>query len=245
MLDHFLDCYGKITPSDVINNDKKMKQLMDVSQPISMYFKRINDCITYATDADTPYTPIQIVQVAYHAMVQTGYFDRELDEWDNKASTDKTWENLKIFFADKYNKLMQRQDITAAARGFQASNAMTEVSSALEHLATAATADCNAIETLIQANKTLTDTNKMFATQLSAIKTTLNQIKTDMKGKSGQPKTRIPLDPNGYCWSCGFKVGLRHNSRTCRFPKEGHQVEATQADTMGGSRRNKDWVPGA
>ena len=69
MLDHLLDCYGKITPSNVINNDKKMKQLMDVSQPISMYFKCINDCITYATDANTPYTPIQIVQVAYHAMV--------------------------------------------------------------------------------------------------------------------------------------------------------------------------------
>eukprot|EP00957_Ditylum_brightwellii_P045142 3422837-Ditylum_brightwellii.AAC.1 len=68
---------------------------------------------------------------------------------------------------------------------------MTEVSSALEHLATAATADRNAIETLIQANKTLTDTNKIFATQLSAIKTILNQIKTDMKGKSGQPRTRI------------------------------------------------------
>jgi hypothetical protein len=150
-----------------------------------------------------------------------------------------------VYFADKYNKIMQRQDINAQARGFQASNVMTEVSSALDHLATAATADCNAIDVLIQANKTLTETNKMFATQLSAIKTTLNQIKTDIKNQSRQPKSRIPLDPHGYCWSCGFKVGLMHNSRTCCFPKEGHQVEATRADTMGGSRRNKDWVPGA
>eukprot|EP00957_Ditylum_brightwellii_P093885 7149192-Ditylum_brightwellii.AAC.1 len=35
MWDHPLDRYGKITPSDVINNDKEMKQPMDVSQPIS------------------------------------------------------------------------------------------------------------------------------------------------------------------------------------------------------------------
>eukprot|EP00957_Ditylum_brightwellii_P182064 13871126-Ditylum_brightwellii.AAC.1 len=35
MLDHLLDCYGKITPSDVNNNDEKMKQSMDISQPIS------------------------------------------------------------------------------------------------------------------------------------------------------------------------------------------------------------------
>eukprot|EP00957_Ditylum_brightwellii_P110087 8396422-Ditylum_brightwellii.AAC.1 len=70
--------------------------------------------------------------------------------------------------------------------------------------------------------------NKMFATQLSAIKALLNQIKTDIKSQSGQPKSRI-----------------LHNSRTYRFPKEGYQVEATRADTMGSSRRNKDWVPGA
>eukprot|EP00957_Ditylum_brightwellii_P109517 8352204-Ditylum_brightwellii.AAC.1 len=63
----------------------------------------------------------------------------------------------------------------------------------------------------------------MFATQLSAIKTTLNHIKTDMKSKSRQLKTRIPLDPNRYCWSCGFKVGVTYNSRNCRFHKEGHQ----------------------
>lgn len=245
MLDHLLDRYGKITPSNVINNDEKMKQPMDVSQPISMYFKRINDCITYATDAETPYTPIQIVQITYHAMVQTGYFDRELDEWDSKVSTEKTWENFKLYFAEKYNKLMQRQDITAQAKGFQASNVMTEVSAALDHLATAATADRNAIEALIQSNKTLTATNKLFATQLSAIKTSLNQIRTDMKNMSGQPKSRIPLDPNGYCWSCGFKVGIRHNSRNCRFPKEGHQVEATRTNTMGGSRKNENWVPEA
>eukprot|EP00957_Ditylum_brightwellii_P052087 3950679-Ditylum_brightwellii.AAC.1 len=93
-------------------------------------------------------------------MVQTGYFDRELDKWDNKVSTDKTWEKLKVYFADKYNKLVQRQDITAQARGFQASNIMTEVSSALDHLATAAIADCIAIDALIQANKMLIETNK-------------------------------------------------------------------------------------
>eukprot|EP00957_Ditylum_brightwellii_P119777 9138431-Ditylum_brightwellii.AAC.1 len=34
-LDHLLDRYGKITPSNVINNDKKIKQPMDISQPIS------------------------------------------------------------------------------------------------------------------------------------------------------------------------------------------------------------------
>eukprot|EP00957_Ditylum_brightwellii_P075362 5726767-Ditylum_brightwellii.AAC.1 len=35
VLDRLLDCYGKINPSNIINNDEKMKQPMDISQPIS------------------------------------------------------------------------------------------------------------------------------------------------------------------------------------------------------------------
>eukprot|EP00957_Ditylum_brightwellii_P104120 7931647-Ditylum_brightwellii.AAC.1 len=59
-----------------------------------------------------------------------------------------------------------------------------------------------------------------------------------MKGKSGQPRARIPLDTNGYCWLCGFKVGATHNSRNCRYHKEGHQMEATRTN-------NEDCLPDA
>eukprot|EP00957_Ditylum_brightwellii_P169873 12929234-Ditylum_brightwellii.AAC.1 len=36
-----------------------------------------------------------------------------------------------------------------------------------------------------------------------------------------------PIDPHGYCWSCGFRVSTKHNSVTCKRKKDGHQDAAT------------------
>eukprot|EP00957_Ditylum_brightwellii_P136507 10410384-Ditylum_brightwellii.AAC.1 len=36
-----------------------------------------------------------------------------------------------------------------------------------------------------------------------------------------------PIDPHGYCWSCGFRVSAQQNSVTCRKKKDGHQDAAT------------------
>jgi len=50
------------------------------------------------------------------------------------------------------------------------------------------------------------------------------------------------MDPLGYCWSHGYKVKLGHNSATCSSKKQGHQVNAMQANIMGGSTAYKNWV---
>eukprot|EP00957_Ditylum_brightwellii_P088723 6756168-Ditylum_brightwellii.AAC.1 len=55
-------------------------------------------------------------------------------------------------------------------------------------------------------------------------------------------KTRR-FDPNGYCWSHGYRCVFGCNSKTCTRPKEGHQREATIANTMGGSEEFKEWKP--
>jgi hypothetical protein len=45
-------------------------------------------------------------------------------------------------------------------------------------------------------------------------------------------------DKQGYCWSHGHKVKVRHMSRTCSSRRAGHQTGTTQANTMGGSIYN-------
>eukprot|EP00957_Ditylum_brightwellii_P175325 13346747-Ditylum_brightwellii.AAC.1 len=49
-------------------------------------------------------------------------------------------------------------------------------------------------------------------------------------------------DPNGYCWSHGYRVMRGHNSQSCKKPKEGHRRKATRANTMGGSEAFKNWT---
>ena len=48
-------------------------------------------------------------------------------------------------------------------------------------------------------------------------------------------------DPDGYCWSHGFRVKRGHDSKTCYLRKNGHQEDATRTDNKGGVQYNKDW----
>jgi hypothetical protein len=46
-------------------------------------------------------------------------------------------------------------------------------------------------------------------------------------------------DPQGYCWTHGYKVRQGHNSATCRNKAQGHQDTATRDNNMGGSQVGK------
>jgi len=55
-----------------------------------------------------------------------------------------------------------------------------------------------------------------------------------------QPRERkkLILDPNGYCWTHGYRVKVGHTSATCTGKRAGHQDAATWANPMGGSTYN-------
>lgn len=61
------------------------------------------------------------------------------------------------------------------------------------------------------------------------------------------PRRRTKCFPNtNYCWSHGFDVHNRHTYATCRFPKPGHQQDATPFNTQNGKLYNlhlKDLPP--
>eukprot|EP00957_Ditylum_brightwellii_P132648 10115425-Ditylum_brightwellii.AAC.1 len=51
-------------------------------------------------------------------------------------------------------------------------------------------------------------------------------------------KTDHQMDPEGYCWLRGYRVPKNHNSMNCDKQKPGHQLGATRANIMGGSRHH-------
>jgi hypothetical protein len=61
--------------------------------------------------------------------------------------------------------------------------------------------------------------------------------------RNGGGKWEANLDPIGYCWLHGCKVKLGHNSATCNKQLEGHEENATCANTLGGKENTKDWKP--
>ena len=67
---HLLDQYGKITTVNLESNNQRMNEPIDSSLPIDEYFERIYDCVQYSDDGKTPYTAVQLIQKAYHAVLE-------------------------------------------------------------------------------------------------------------------------------------------------------------------------------
>jgi len=62
-MDHLLNRYGNILPSDIMENKITMDEPLDAALPINLYFKRIDECVQFATNAENPFTPLQICKL--------------------------------------------------------------------------------------------------------------------------------------------------------------------------------------
>ena len=254
LLDHLLERYGNITAADLQANKDAMDEPIDVTLPIDAYFKRVEDCIQLATDANTPFSDQQVLQTAYFAVQATGLYKDGLKEWRSKQDTNKTWTNFKKLFAAEYHQLKEEQRLTSSAAGYSTMNHVQgftdDLSSAIDNLAMATTADKTTITELVEANKKLTETNAELVAQLKlALGNKCIEVPTPEPAQT-KAKTlhdrwlayEAKMDPNGYCWTHGYRVVRGHCSKTCTNKAAGHKDEATRQNPMGGSQRNKDWV---
>ena len=252
LLDHLLERYGNITAADLQANKDLMDEPIDVTIPIDAYFKRIEDCIHLAGDANTPFSTEQVFQTTYFAIQATGLYKDGLKEWRLKPDHEKTWTNFKKLFVAEYHQLKEEQRLTSSAAGYSSMNHVQgfteELSSAIDNLAMATVNDKNTITELIEANKRLTETNADLVAQLKLTLGENCKVATRGKSKSLHDKWlayEAKMDPNGYCWTHGYRVVRGHCSKTCTNKAEGHKDEATRQNPMGGSQRNKDWTPAA
>jgi hypothetical protein len=108
LIDHLLDWYGKITPADIAACKRYMNDPINSTQPIDMYFCKIDDCVQYAANGQVAFTSDQILQTAYYAVSTSGYYNDACKEWRKKTPADKTWQTFKCFFAAKYHNLREQ-----------------------------------------------------------------------------------------------------------------------------------------
>jgi hypothetical protein len=123
-----------------------------------------------------------------------------------------------------------------------------DTADAFTNLATATTADRTMLAKLSKSNNELLkllNTKDATITQLQA--QLLQQIPgNDRPAPAGRGPPRRPFQATvrcnhneNYCWTHGWDCAPSHKSQTCTCPGPGHQNEATRANTMGGSERNK------
>jgi hypothetical protein len=250
LLDHLLDRYGRITSADITKCKQRMEEPIDSTEPIDVYFQKIDECVQYAADGRVAFTADQILQTGYNAISTSGFYHDASKEWRRKPANEKTWVNFKRFFAAEYHDLKEEQRENTSKNTFHGANAAIDITLALDNLALAATNDRDSVAVLTTANQQLTAAVKTLTEQLKQALAT-NAVLASQIGK-GTPTTNLTgrkpfdrvaweasLDPNGYCWTHGYKVTSAHTSTNCKGKLGGHVDTATRTNNMGGSQKGK------
>ena len=249
IITHLLRRYGKISAGDINRCNQRMAEPMDPTLPIDMFFKRIDEGIELAADAENPYSEKQVIQMAYYTISATGLYTEAGRKWRKRSENTKIWKAFKVYFAAEYHELKEQNEMNATHAGFHSANAVfpqentqTTITDALDHLAMATSNDRGIIECLTSTNATLTATNAKLTADLDQAFTLLKQlVVNEEKREQVVNEYNLRFDPNGYCWSHGYKVIPNHNSKNCTDKKKGHNDNATRFNPMGGSQANKGW----
>mmetsp|Transcript_19484 Transcript_19484/g.28690 ORF Transcript_19484/g.28690 Transcript_19484/m.28690 type:complete len:408 (+) Transcript_19484:103-1326(+) len=257
MLDHLYTNYGQLDATMLMDNDRIIKQDYDPTKPIENDIARVEKCLDIAQNGNTPYTLNQLLTLAYDAMFRTGLYTRECIEWDEKPAADKTWPNWKLHFTKAVRD--QRQIKRAQQTGYQANvvlnnNITADTIEALANLVTATADDRNVVANLTTANatlaaqvKNLTKQAKKHEEQFEEMQESLTEIlrvikKGNKKGsgnqKRGNRRNNDEADTKVYyCWTHGVTNSKWHTSCTCSNRADGHKVQATVLNRMGGSTK--------
>jgi hypothetical protein len=267
ILHYLYDSYGNISPTDLIDNDARMKAPYDPTQPIKLLFDQFDHAIELAAAANAAYTGPQIGAYAYNTILQTGLFTDACRNWRRRPAVQKTWPTFKVDFSLAHQEMRESQATTQGA-GFHSANAALDFHQqtfeALANLATATESDRSAISNLTGTNSALAiqlaTTNAKLDTALAdivALRLGLRSSQATNCGRNvngdgnwsnngNRNNTRTPTVRTyfieNYCWTHGYHIHPDHTSQTCRGPKAGHQKSATRANTMNGTQRYKDLI---
>ena len=212
LLTHLWASYGKIEPSHLWENEKRMKTAWHPTEPIEKLFSQLKATFEVAIAGNAGITEVAVVRIGYQIIMDTGLFKQELKEWRGKPEVEHTLINFNIFFkAANIDRLA-----TTADGGFHSANVSASfVSSPITHLSAAAP-----------------------VSDYTALKLELAQLKKQFQAankKSGGDTT--PATGNTYCWTHGWSKNISHTSQTCKSKAAGHKDEATTDNTMGGSQK--------
>jgi hypothetical protein len=220
---------------------------------------QVEDAVALAAAAQAPYSPAQIVSIAYTLVFATGMLPEACCEW-RRNPDDHTWPNVKTFFAEAHQDLRDSQ-ITSKQSGYHDANAVLndaddalldqhDTAKAIANLATATASNRVTVASLTATNSTLASALTQANNKLSLANAVASALKLELATFRATPNNDHRTTPantsrtyqanNNYWWSHGYKVNGCHTSTSCLKPATGHQHDATKDNNKGGSQRGKE-----
>ena len=241
LLAHLYDAYGGITSTELTANDARLRTQVSITQPFEIFLAQVEDSIEYAEAGGTPYSAAQILSIAYELMLNTGAYKDECNEWRTRVlAANKTWPTFRQLFGEAHKDLHRQQ--TTGNQGLASinnANDMSTITSALEDLASATSADRTPVANLAEANAALTASFEQMK-DMKEVMNGLTNMMLEMKKEMSRINNNAPKKPREFnrkdtqwCWTHGCQK--THGSDTCERPTDGHQKDATLANMKGSS----------
>ena len=248
MLNQLYASYGKMTPQDLQLLDKDMKKSYDPHLQIENLFQQIENRKDLAEAAGALYAESKLLNIAYNLVSQSNVFKDTCRERRKLPQAQKSWQTFKVMFTEAHQDY--RESHTQSENPYMANAAVLESSLdpedllpqettyTLANLAAATTTDRAALAALTSTNKNLTKQLTEVTKSLTKALDKIQRLETTVTNSSSSHRGTSTTDHkllHVYCSSHRFRVGRKHNSHTCKAPKEGHKKEATTTNMMGGS----------
>jgi hypothetical protein len=234
----------------------QMSKYYEGTLDIPEYIFLLKDAQCKAARACLPVTNQTLTVLTFTTLLAANTFPRTTELWEELGPVNKTWAAWKTAYLAAHKRRANCLRTTRGADYLSRANSahsttpspglLDSIDNALNNLASAASNKKAILEQLIASNSSLPTSNSNLTKD---VKTFRDQLAT--KSRSGvcrvagsnDPNKRRGPDPDGDCWSHGYRVGHGHNSHTCSHPNKGHQPTATHNNIMGSSMANKDWTP--
>ena len=78
--------YGRIMAADIKMKKQFLQEPVETSQMINAFFSIINYGVQYFSEANTPFMPAQLLQMAYHYVISYGVYTYYFKDWSSNLS---------------------------------------------------------------------------------------------------------------------------------------------------------------
>ena len=118
--------YGTISPMDIEESKKKMKQEWSLLDTMVELFENIEEGVEFSEAAKTPISGGKLVNIAYLLVLRTVGMEKACEKWEDMQVGLETWKAFKDHFAQAKRRYQNLKKASAVAHGYGASKNHTQ-----------------------------------------------------------------------------------------------------------------------
>jgi hypothetical protein len=249
ILEYLRNNSGGLHSNDLTTLPSEMLHYYTDAEGISEFILALAKAREKLARGGLPMSDATVLAMAHSQVFASLHYPEATREWERLPSAQQTWTawQTKYREANIERLHLQRANPSSFGNAHHVTDAQrnhTAITAALDNIANEATNDSTVMASILAKLAALdTRLNNMQAqpTPTTIVMPITPATTPFVPRKYTQAEARATFDPTGYCSTHGWRVHASHTSVTCKKKGRCHNDAAMQADTKGGSMKNKGW----